>query len=518
MHFLKNFVQIMREVRFMSIFRSWIFKPTIMRVKIDRKDIDFMPDSSRVMARFFSSGEERTRNLVARIMGLSDEMVQLGLSQTLRDFAGRHRNISKIFFRHCENVRGIIEGMEIDYKALPDERKMLLGSYLTMEYSIESAAFFNPSIVRDFDQSLLGKGETRVIISFRATGEGHLSSIVFRRGVLDINNDLRLMKTRNHIDTAHISQKKSYHKGRFMKKMREMEIPEKYFSAVMGNLNDRFDYEELKYSVDAVLRNNKISKDRRLALEEMTWLVDSYYDIEFDIDSDLSERVIFPISPSESRGIEDARFVRFTEDDCEKIYAVYTAFNGNTIIPKLLSTEDFYTFRIMPMHGNGAQNKNLALFPQKIKGKYAMLARVDGVNNYIMYSDRNTLWKNPIKIQEPKYPWELRQIGNCGPPIYTEEGWLVITHGVGPMRRYCMGASLFDLDDPSKEIGRLKDPLLSPLEVERDGYVPNVVYSCGAIIHNDSLILPYAVSDYSSTYATVNVKELLDAFIDDGCP
>ena len=482
-----------------------------MRVSVNRKNFEFMPDSSRVVARFFNSGDERTRNLVSRIMGLSDDQVQLGLFQTLRDFAGRHRNISKIFFRHCENVRGVIEAMELDYKSLSDERKMLIGSYLTMEYSVESAAFFNPSIVSDFDQSLLGKGETRVIISFRATGEGHLSSIVFRRGILDINNDLRLTRMRNHIDMAEIGKKMSYDKARFIKKMREMAIPEKYSSAVMNTLSDRFDYFELKNSVEAVLRDDTISKERRLALEEMTWLEDSYYDIKFNIDSDLSERVIFPISPSESRGIEDARFVRFTEDDSEKIYAVYTAFNGNTIIPKLLSTEDFYTFRIMPMHGNGAQNKNLALFPQKIKGKYAMLARIDGVNNYIMYSDRNTVWNDPVKIQEPKFPWEFKQIGNCGPPIFTKEGWLVITHGVGPMRRYCMGASLFDLDDPSKEIGRLKDPLLSPLEEERDGYVPNVVYSCGALVHNESLILPYAVSDYSSTYATVNMEELLHA-------
>ena len=482
-----------------------------MRVKIDRKNVEFLPDSSRVVARFFNSGDERTKNLVARIMGLSKDQIQLGLSQTLRDFAGRHRNISKIFFKHCENVRGIIESMEIDYNDLSDDHKMLIGSYLTMEYSVESAAFFNPSIVRDFDQSLLGRGETRVILSFRATGEGHLSSLVFRRGILDIHNNLRLMRMRNHIDMAEIGKKMSYDKARFIKKMREMEIPEKYSSAVMNKLSDRFDYFELKNSVEGVLQDETISKERRLALEEMTWLEDSYYDIKFNIDSDLSERVIFPISPSESRGIEDARFVRFSEDNCEKIYAVYTAFNGNTIIPKLLSTDDFYTFRIMPMHGNGAQNKNLALFPRKINGKYAMLARIDGVNNYIMYSDRNTVWNDPIKIQEPRYPWEFKQIGNCGPPIYTDEGWLVITHGVGPMRRYCMGASLFDLDDPSKEIGRLKDPLLSPLEEERDGYVPNVVYSCGALIHNDSLVLPYAVSDYSSSYATVKMAELLHA-------
>ncbi|MEQ9305225.1 MAG: glycosidase, partial [Marinoscillum sp.] len=240
-------------------------------------------------------------------------------------------------------------------------------------------------------------------------------------------------------------------------------------------------------------------------------LADSFYDIEFARDSDISERVLFPISDSESKGIEDARFVRFTEDDgTEKFYATYTAFNGHTILPKLLLTEDFYTFRVMPLHGTGAQNKNLALFPKKIHGKYAMLARVDGVNNYLMYSNHRTVWNELKMIQEPKYPWEFTQIGNCGSPLLTKEGWLVISHGVGPMRRYCLGASLFDLDDPSKEIGRLREPLLTPLEDERDGYVPNVVYSCGALVHNNSLILPYAVSDYSSTYGVVCLEELLD--------
>src|SRR5258706_4435154 len=244
----------------------------------------------------------------------------------------------------------------------------------------------------------------------------------------------------------------------------------------------------------------------------MSGLARSLNDIQLKQDTGITERVIFPVSDSESRGIEDARFVRFMDDDkSEKIFATYTAYNGHTILPKLLSTENFYSFRVMPLHGSGAQNKNLALFPRKIKGKYAMLARLDGVNNYLMYSDRPTVWNNSVMIQEPRFRWEFVQIGNCGSPLWTEEGWLVITHGVGPMRRYCLGASLFDLDDPSKEIGRLDEPLLSPREDEREGYVPNVVYSYGAIIHNNSLILPYAVSDYSSTYGVVDLVELLDA-------
>jgi predicted GH43/DUF377 family glycosyl hydrolase len=483
-----------------------------MRVPVIRKNVLFTPDSSRIVARYFMNGDQRTQKMLSHIMTLDEKQVTDTLEQILREFARRHRNISTIFYKHCENIRGIIEGMQINYDNLSNERKMLIGSYCTMEYAIESAAIFNPSIVEDFDQSNLEKGEKRVIISFRATGEGHISSIVFRRGILDINNDLHVMKTGNDIDKAEIVHKKSYNKERFVIKLTEMHTSDKYSTSIMQQLPEEFEYSTLKDLVGKALCDQSISQDRKMALEEIIWLADSFYDIEFKHDSDLSERVIFPISDSESRGIEDARFVRFFNDhESHRIIGTYTAYNGHTILPKMISTEDFYTFRVMPLYGAGAQNKNLALFPTKIKGKYAMLSRIDGVNNYLMFSDKLTQWDNPVMLQEPRFPWEFTQIGNCGSPLWTAEGWLVITHGVGAMRQYCLGASLFDLDDPSKEIGRLKDPLLSPREEEREGYVPNVVYSCGSIIHNNSLILPYAVSDYSSTYGVVDMLELLDA-------
>ena len=483
-----------------------------MRVPVVRKNVKFIPDCSRVVTRYFMNGDQRTQKMVSHIMLMNEKQVTETLEHTLREFARRHRNISNIFFRHCEKIKGLIEGMQINYDGLSDERKMLIGSYCTMEYAIESAAFFNPSIVEDFDQSGLEKGQKRVIISFRATGEGHISSIVFRRGVLDKNNDLHMIKVGDNIDKAEIVHKKIFNKNRFIMKLAEMHTPDKYFITITKDLPDEFEYSALKNLVLKALSDEKISLERRTSLEEILWLADSFYDIQFKHDSDITERVIFPISDSESRGIEDARFVRFIDDDkSEKIIGTYTAYNGHTILPKLIATKDFYTFRVMPLQGAGAQNKNLALFPKKIKGEFAMLSRIDGVNNYLMYSDRANQWNNPVMIQEPRYPWEFTQIGNCGSPLWTEEGWLVITHGVGAMRRYCLGASLFDLDDPSKEIGRLKEPLLSPLEDEREGYVPNVVYSCGSIIHNNTLILPYAVSDYSSTYATVDMLELMDA-------
>ena len=221
--------------------------------------------------------------------------------------------------------------------------------------------------------------------------------------------------------------------------------------------------------------------------------------------------MIFPISEFERKGIEDARFVRFVKDDGSiKYYATYTAFDGAMILPKLLETSDFYDFKVSPLHGEGAQNKNLALFPRKINGKYAMLSRIDGWNNYLMYSDKLTVWDDPIKLQAPEFPWEYVQIGNCGSPIETEDGWLVMTHGVGPMRRYCLGASLLDLQDPSIEIGRLHEALVIPNNDEREGYVPNVLYSCGSIIHNGELIIPYGLSDYCSSFASVNLQRLLE--------
>ncbi|GIZ08179.1 glycoside hydrolase family 130 protein [Flavobacterium sp. UMI-01] len=480
-----------------------------MAVPVIRKDLYFRPDSSRVVARFFNNGDARTIKLVHRIMSLTEEMVKQELEITFNGFRGRHRNISEIFLKHANNYRNLIHSIGINYDELSIERRLLIGSYSTLEYSLEAAALFNPSIVEDFDQSFLSEGEKRVILSFRATGEGHLSSIVFRKGILDASNNLKMMEPQQHIDLPTITKKKSYNKKRFMKKMEEMNIPKEYSDPIMNVLPNRFEYYTLKEAVRKLMKLD-MDEQKRKALKEMTWLVNSYYDIQFHEDSKISGRAILPISSSESRGIEDARFVRFTDDDgTETIYATYTAYDGFTILPKLLATKDFVNFRIMPMHGYGAQNKNFALFPRKIKGKYAMLARIDGVNNYLFYSNRITLWNDPIKIQEPKFPWEFTQIGNCGSPIYTEEGWLIITHGVGPMRRYCIGVSLLDLEDPTKEIGRLKEPLLTPLEEEREGYVPNVVYSCGSLIHNNHLILPYAVSDYASSYVTINLDDLL---------
>jgi predicted GH43/DUF377 family glycosyl hydrolase len=397
-----------------------------------------------------------------------------------------------------------------EYDKLDEYCKLLIGSYFTHEYSIESAAFFNPSIIPDPDQTNLEDGQLRVIISFRAVGEGHVSSVVFRRAMIDKNNNITVIPAGNYIDEAENVHNVVYQKRLFTKKAQEADIDNDLINKLIAELDDRFNYEQLK----AIVIEARGQTTDPVLLRQYNLILalsDSYRRISFSKDTDISDRVIFPLSDFESKGIEDARFVQFTDETGKKVYyATYTAYDGVHIMPKLLKTTDFYDFKTSPLNGAGAKNKNLALFPRKINGKYAMLSRIDGWNNYLMYSDNINEWDEPIKIQEPLYPWEFVQIGNCGSPLETEHGWLVITHSVGSMRKYSIGASLLDINDPSIEIGRLKDPLIMPNPDEREGYVPNVVYSCGSIIHNGELILPYGLSDHSSGFATVNLQMLLD--------
>jgi predicted GH43/DUF377 family glycosyl hydrolase len=382
-----------------------------------------------------------------------------------------------------------------------------------MEYSIESAAFFNPSIIEDPDQSKLGPDEKRLILSFRATGEGHISSIVFRSAIIDKNSNLIIEPVGKMLAEADRIKRHNYNKESFIKKLDEMRDFNNKISPVfvLEKLGNSFTYDELKRAVDETTITHHLSAKKELLISQMMWLAKSHYELEFSLDSAISERVIFPTAECERNGIEDARFVKFRDDNGKATYySTYTAFDGVTVLPRLLETKDFYHFKATILNGEIARNKGMALFPRKINGKYAMLVRIDGANNYIAYSDNINTWREAKLLQKPKFHWELVQVGNCGSPIETEEGWLVITHGVGPMREYVLGASLYQLDNPEIEIGRLKTPLLAPNAEEREGYVPNVIYSCGSILHNGNLIIPYGMSDYASTYASVILNELLN--------
>lgn len=482
-----------------------------MPVNVTRKDILFEPDASRVIARFFYTTDARSKDLVTRVLSLTEKQQQEALTQVLRDYSKRHRSVSRIFEKHFGRLAPLFSQLNIDPQGLTAVQKVLIGAYFTMEYSIEAAAFFNPSIMEDPDQSEVAAGEKRVILSFRATGEGHISSVVFRSGIIDSANNITIEATGKMLDSPEHVKNHTYHKTSFLRKLEEMQTWNNTTYSVMSNkLTDTFTYEELKRYVEETRAVVTDDLQSQVLLNEIMWLASSHYEMDFSVDTAISERVIFPIADTEMKGIEDARFVRFTADDGEvTYYATYTAYDGITILPKLLLTKDFYHFKVMPVHGEVAQNKGMALFPRKINGKFAMLCRIDGVNNYISFSENINVWREARLLQSPVYPWEFVQMGNCGSPIETPEGWLVITHGVGPVREYVLGVSLLDLENPEKQIGRLSVPLLTPNRKEREGYVPNVVYSCGSLIHAGNLIIPYAMSDYASTYATVNLAELL---------
>jgi predicted GH43/DUF377 family glycosyl hydrolase len=486
-----------------------------MRIPITRKDVTVMPDPKRVIARFFYNGVERAEEIIEHLDALDEQQIFDIITPILQEFSKRHRNITKILNKHADMLSEEVPSLAISVKETSNYKKLLIGAYFTHEYSIESAAFFNPSIVDDPDQSDLIEGERRLIISFRAVGEGHISSIVFRTAILSSNNDIEVMNAGRYVHEADIVKNNVYKKKYFLEKAEDAKISRKTITLANEYLEENFDYNILKKTIEKLISDDSID-DSETELEKLLWLADSYHEIIFSLDTDISDRIIYPITEFERKGIEDARFVKFfNEDGTYKYYATYTAYDGSTIMPKLLETSDFYSFKVRPVYGKGAKNKNLALFPRKINGKFVMMSRIDGWNNYIMYSDKINVWTDPIKLQAPKYPWEFVQIGNCGSPIETEKGWLVVTHGVGAMRRYCLGVSLFDLNDPSQEIGRLKEPLLIANKNEREGYVPNVVYSCGSIINNGELIIPYGLSDYSSSFMTVNLERLLDKLINE---
>lgn len=482
-----------------------------MAITVNRKSFRFYPNPKRVIARFYMPvRNDRASIIVNKIVELPEEEVNKVLNQILSNFSKRHRNITKIFENSFNSLQDILGNINNSKKSLSLKKKLLIGSFFTTEFSIESTAFFNPSIVESPDQSHLQAGQKRIIVSFRATGEQHISSIVFRQGIIDKDNSLKFQPEGSLVDKPEVIKRYVYKKKSFLKKLSEMNIQKEILNTVMDKLGDKFIYGELKRSIEISLKQVEVTPSKMKVIEAILWLAKSHYEVKFSLDTAISERVIFPVSYTEINGIEDARFVKFIDDNGEvTYYGTYTAYDGFTILPKLIKTNDFYHFKIMPIHGTYAQNKGMSLFPRKINGKYAIISRSDGINNYIMFSDNINIWETAKKIQEPIQPWELVKIGNSGSPLETEKGWLLITHGVGPMRTYSLGAALLDRNDPTKVIGRLKEPLLIANEEEREGYVPNVVYSCGSIIHNNELIIAYGMADYASGFACIPLDELL---------
>jgi len=419
---------------------------------LNRKTLYLRPDPARVIVRPFKPATEprdlnptdktRANHIVDRVLALDSEAVASQLADVLENFEGRHRNLLETFEARAE----VMEQALATHCKFSKAQCQLIGAYFLNEYSFEASALFNPSIVPHPDQSGAPIGGLRFILSLRAIGEGHVSSLTFRAGTIAADGSLSVDPTARLASSPRIS-----------------------------------------------LRVERPDGDQ--------------VELTFNPEEELSERVIFPVTDSQSNGIEDARFVEFSDDDGRKTYyATYTAYSGRAIRSELLETHDFMSFRLTPLKGTAARNKGMALFPRKIGGKYAMIARQDNENLYLIYSDDLYTWEGGQAILKPEFPWEFVQIGNCGSPIELDEGWLLLTHGVGPVRKYSIGAALLDKNDPSKVLARSREPLLRPRASEREGYVPNVVYTCGAMRHNDQIILPYAVSDTFSNFATIKIS------------
>jgi predicted GH43/DUF377 family glycosyl hydrolase len=420
---------------------------------LNRQALHLRPDPTRVIVRPFKPATEprdlnptdktRANHIVERVLALDPDAADRQLADVLENFLGRHRNLLQTFEARAAEMEDALA----DHVAFTQVQRQLVGAYFLNEYSFEASALFNPSIVAHPDQSGMPEGSLRFILSLRAVGEGHVSSLTFRSG----------------------------------------------FIAADGTVN--IDPTARLASSPDVVRLTSGAGD---------------IDVSFTAGEDLSERVIFPVTEAQSNGIEDARFVQFS--GAEKIYyATYTAYSGRAIRSELIATSDFVSFRLSALKGSAARNKGMALFPRKIDGKYAMIARQDNENLYLIYSDDLYTWDGGQPILKPRYPWEFVQIGNCGSPIELDEGWLLLTHGVGPVRKYSIGAALLDKNDPSRVLARSREPLLRPRPSEREGYVPNVVYTCGAMKHNDQIILPYAVSDTFANFATIRISTLLNA-------
>lgn len=389
----------------------------------------------------------RANHIVGRVLRLEPGAAARQLTEVLENFEGRHRNLLEIFETRAQEMEEALE----PHAVLNKTQRCLVGAYFLHEYSFEASALFNPSIVRHPDQSGAPKNGCRFILSLRAVGEGHISSLTFRSGTIGADGNVAVDPTARLASVPNIVNRTARANG------------------------------------DAV---------------EVTFRTP---------DDDLSERVIFPVTEAQGNGIEDARFVQFDDGKGTTFYATYTAYSGRAIRSELLETADFRSFRMTPLSGTAARNKGMALFPRKIDGRYAMIARQDNENLYLIYSDDLYTWDGGRSILQPEYPWEFVQIGSCGSPIELDDCWLLLTHGVGPVRKYSIGAVLLDKKDPSKVLARSREPLVRPELAEREGYVPNVVYTCGGMRHGNQIVLPYAVSDTFSNFATIKIADLMKA-------
>jgi predicted GH43/DUF377 family glycosyl hydrolase len=489
----------------------------MLPVSVASSDVRLVPDPARIITKPFVpggdlrvNGRTRVERIVRQLLEMPESDVDATLESVRARFADRHRDLDALLGRAFAEVERHVG----DARAISVGRRLLIGAYFTHEYSVEAAALSNPSMVRAPDQSGVAPGAERFVLSLRAIGEGHVSSIEFRSGIVDARGHVEIERPTRFAVTGTRHSPTIYDKKVFRAKLIELRAHHEIAAWVLDALPEHFTMQELESVIAHADANLGTRPDAAHTTRTIHWLAASNYESAFDAGSALSERVLFPAGPTESHGMEDARFVRFVDDDGVVTYhAPYTAYDGYEILPQLISTTDFVTFRIATLNGPCARNKGIALFPRRIDGRFVALARLDNENNFLMTSDNVHFWHEAKMIQSPARPWEIVQLGNCGSPLETEAGWLVITHGVGAMRQYALGAILLDLRDPTRVLGSLTAPLLEALGSDRDGYVPNVVYSCGSMISGELLVLPYGFADVGTRIATVRLADLLAALL-----
>lgn len=481
---------------------------------VARSDVHVTPDVSRVIALLFVAGQEfgsgvesRASSVVGRIVALSESDVKRRLKDVIVRFGRRHRDIIKVFSQHADRVSARLDPSD----DLSEERWLLLGASFTHEYSVESTSVCNPSMVLHPDQTGAPPGGVRFVMSFRAIGEGHRSSIGFRTGSIGAAGEVRL-DPRGPFPMVGAVRDGVFHREVFHARLKAMGQDGESASYVLDHLPVTFSIDELESRLDVLTSEHDTRQDAFAIASHHRTIAACSYGVHFDTELDLSERVLWPVMGAESNGMEDARFVRFVDDDGHVTYfATYTAFDGKNISQQLLETDDFVDFVMSPVVGAASTNKGLAIFPRRVNGHFAALSRFDRETNAVCFSDTLGHWGRAAAFQRPVRDWEVLQLGNCGSPIETPAGWLVLTHGVGPMRTYSIGAVLLDLDDPTTMIAALEHPLVTASADEQDGYVPNVVYTCGALLHGDVLVIPYGVADMRINFATVSLHQLLGA-------
>ena len=472
------------------------------------------PDPSRVITRLFVPGQEgfehqdsRAGAVLERILALDEEEVRTSLDDVLTRFDRRHRDLGSVFRSHARELAD-----RLDAEAeLSDARMMLLGATFTNEYAIEGAALCNPSMVAHPDQTGAPAGSLRFVMSVRSIGEGHISSIGFRTGVINSTGEVTIDPPASFATVGKVVPA-LLDAAVLRSELSRLHDAGESADYVLDALGERFTRNDLDEQLDRLQKHRRTRDHASETISLIETIADRTYGVEFAEGIPLSERILWPAMGAEAAGMEDARFVRFVDSDGSvTYYASYTAYSGTNISQQLLETKDFNSFTSTPMVGNAAANKGLALFPRRFRGLYAAMSRSDRESNSFAYSEYPNVWTESVPCQKPTQAWEALQLGNCGPPMETEAGWLVLTHGVGPMRTYRIGAILLDPRNPSRIVAKLREPLLSPSTDEQDGYVPNVVYSCGGLVHAGNLVFPYGIGDAAIGFATVPLTELLQA-------